>query len=323
MSADGGRRLVHVRLGCVDRKVWPKVLEASLRLVGFSVEVANLGFPGANPADYAAVAEQAVPMLKPDLVIVGALQGDDLASVGAGPRIGAAGKGSVRSIVDPIARALYPNLMAVLDSRRYRTSALPPSSINAVWADQVRDILAGLSIAEKAKYAQMDSAIRRAFESGNLNPSIISGAIRRPEYFIETFDLERSQTQGLVRQMSIQFSRLLGSAASEKAAVIVLSVPFGLYVSKQQFDTRQNGFGFTLDRGMLTSSSPDDAIQRAAAGAGLPFFAFTQAFRATDGAALFFGMDGHFNASGHRLFAEQLTPVVAATLQALPTGCRN
>jgi hypothetical protein len=123
--------------------------------------------------------------------------------------------------------------------------------------------------------------------------------------------------------MSAQFSRILRSAASVKAAVIIVSVPFGIYVSQQQFGIRQKGFGFTLDPLMLTSSSPDDAIRQAAVGAGVPFFAFTQAFRAMDDASLFFELDGHFTASGHRVYAEQLTPVVAAALKALPTSCQG
>lgn len=195
--------------------------------------------------------------------------------------------------------------------------------MNTIWAEQVRDILAGLSPAERARYEQIDGAIRHAFEGGNLNPSIIPAAIRHPEYFIQTFDLERPQTQALVRLMSAQFSRILRSAAPIRAAVVVASVPFGIYVSRQQFDTWQKAFGFTLDRRMLTSSSPDDAIRQAAVAAGVPFFAFTQAFRAMDGAPLFFMLDGHFTASGHRLYAEQLTPVVAAALAALPIGCRK
>jgi hypothetical protein len=73
---------------------------------------------------------------------------------------------------------------------------------------------------------------------------------------------------------------------------------------------------------MLSSNWPDESIRRAAAEAGVPFFSFTEAFRAMDG-SLFFKFDGHFNSSGYRAYAEQLTLVVAATLQALPTNCRK
>ena len=59
-------------------QAWPKVLEARLRAAGNDLEIANLGRPGSSPRGYAIVAEKAIPLLKPDLVIVAVLQGDDL-----------------------------------------------------------------------------------------------------------------------------------------------------------------------------------------------------------------------------------------------------
>ena len=302
---------------------WPKVLEARLGSAGLTVEVANLGRPGGTLADYVNIAARAIPTLKPDLVIVGVLQGHDLGSARSEPSVGARPTGKFRAAVEPIARALYPHLMAVFDQRRYQVRGLKSASINSVWAEQVRDILTRLDASERAKYARIDSTIRQAFESGNLNPSIIWRAVREPEYFIQTFELQRPHTQELIRQMSAHLSHIRADAASLKAAVIVVSIPFGIYVSSQQFDVWQSGLGFELDRGMLSSSSPDDAIRMAAADAGVPFFSFTQAFRASDGVPFFFKFDGHFNSSGHRLLAEQLTPVTAAALRALPTACLN
>jgi lysophospholipase L1-like esterase len=60
---------------------WPKILESKLRAAGRDVEVANLGKPGGSPKDYADIAEKATPILKPDLIIVAVLQGDDLAQM--------------------------------------------------------------------------------------------------------------------------------------------------------------------------------------------------------------------------------------------------
>jgi lysophospholipase L1-like esterase len=308
--------------GVAIEQTWPKVLEALLGRAGFGVEVANLGFPGANPADYATVAARAIPMLGPDLVIVGVLLGDDLASAGAEPRVGAGSGGTLRAAAESVARAHYPHLMAVFDRRSYRLAALGQSSVATAWAEQVRNVLASLGSGEKAAYARMDAAIRQAFESGDLNPNVISTAVRRPDYFIHAFDPERPQTQERIRQLSAQLSRIRTYAASARAAVMVAAVPYGLYASRQQFDVRQNGYGFTLDPRMLSSNWADEAIRLAAAGAGVPVFSATQVFRAMDGAPLFFRFDGHFTAAGHRLFAEQLTPAVAGTLEALPAGCR-
>ena len=60
-------------------QTWTKVLEQGLRDQGFAVEIADLGRPRADPASYAAVARKPIPLLKPDIVLVAILQGDDLA----------------------------------------------------------------------------------------------------------------------------------------------------------------------------------------------------------------------------------------------------
>jgi lysophospholipase L1-like esterase len=49
----------------------------------------------------------------------------------------------------------------------------------------------------------------------------------------------------------------------------------------------------------------------------------TPAFRAWSGTPIYFELDGHPNAAGHRLYAQQLAPAVAATLRALPPPCRS
>ena len=59
---------------------WPKLLEAKLHDAGYDLEVLNVGRPGVGVDGYADTAARMLPMLTPDLVLVGVLQGDDLAS---------------------------------------------------------------------------------------------------------------------------------------------------------------------------------------------------------------------------------------------------
>src|SRR5712691_7679877 len=71
--------------GVEAEESWPKALEQRLRSSGLDVEVANLGKPGASPRDYADIAEKSISLLRPDVVIVGVLQGDDLAQMDLPP----------------------------------------------------------------------------------------------------------------------------------------------------------------------------------------------------------------------------------------------
>lgn len=64
--------------GVEDDQVWVQLAEQLLRARGRAVEFANAGAPGMRPLQYAELAEELVPVLQPDLVVVGLLQGDDL-----------------------------------------------------------------------------------------------------------------------------------------------------------------------------------------------------------------------------------------------------
>jgi lysophospholipase L1-like esterase len=305
---------------------WPKVLETSLRQTGLGVEVANLGFPGGSPIDYANIAARAVPTLRPDLVVVGVLQGDDLsqmrAAAAATATATAGWRHQVREVLHQAHATLYPHLTLLVglaeDSLRHGPSAL---SVNTTWKEQAKAILGKFNPVERARYERMDPVIRRAFEAGDLNPALVASAARHPEYFMETFDLGRPETKALVKEMSRQLARIRVVAASAGAEVLVVSIPFGHYVSQTMYDTRRNRYGFELDPRMLTSEGADDAIRIAAEGARLSTRVVTAAFRERDSAPLYFELDGHLNADGHRFYAEQLTPAVGATLRALPRRC--
>jgi lysophospholipase L1-like esterase len=303
---------------------WPKALETDLRQTGLGVDVANLGFPGGSPIDYANIAARAVPTLKPDLVVVGVLQGDDLSQLSAAAA--STGKGGrrheVREVLNRIEATLYPHLSLLVGlaggSLYHGPSAL---SVNTTWKEQAQAMLGKFSPGERARYERMDPAIRRAFESGDLNPALVQSAARRPQYFMETFDLDRPETRALVEEMSRQLTRIRRVAESAGADVLVVSVPFGLYVSQAMFNTWRTRYGFGLDRRMLTSDNADDAIRMAAEKARLPTEVATPAFRGRDAAPFYFELDGHLNALGHSFYAEQLAPAVGATLRARPRRC--
>src|SRR5688572_4277037 len=62
--------------GVAEAEAWPRVME---RQLGGFARVANLGVAGGLPHSYAEVVGKAIPRLRPDLIIVAVLQGDDLA----------------------------------------------------------------------------------------------------------------------------------------------------------------------------------------------------------------------------------------------------
>ena len=110
---------------------WLRRLEAQLRAAGHRVETINLGKPGTGPPDYAQLAEKAIPLLRPDLVIVGMLMGNDLAAVG--PEV----EPRKQARLAEIAWRVYPNIIRLIrdlapvkDARRTH-DMMPPQRTSA------------------------------------------------------------------------------------------------------------------------------------------------------------------------------------------------
>lgn len=294
---------------------WPKVLEARLRQLGHDVEVANLGKPGASPAGYAAVVSRAVPVLKPDLVIVGILQGEDLAQTAAeaSPNSSAAAPdGRPPSAVTPLrlreragslGRRMYPNFLRLLGRNPPRQPSLA-----RVWKGEAQAVVGALTPQERTRFDGLDAHVKRAFLNGELNPSLIQTAMKLPRYFLDTFRADEPEVRSLISAVAGSLADIKKVAGRYGCEVIVVSVPVRVYASREDLESCRR-LGFELTPEMAESDSPDRAIEGACRIAGVKFISVTDEFRqAANGAHLFYEMDGHFNRAGHRVFAELLTP---------------
>lgn len=293
---------------------WPKLLEQHLRKSGLDVEVANLGKPAGSPRSYADIAEKAVPALKPDLLIVAVLQGDDLAQMELPPQPETnQDQTSDVSVKFPrarsVARRLYPNFLAWIDERENSETVLADQ-----WKREAQIFLTIFTPEERTRLEKIDPQARAAFLNGELNPALIYLSAHQPAYFLQTMDPSSAKVQALVSKMAEQFARIKNVAQGNNADVLIVSMPYGVYVSSASFMSRER-LGFTSAPDMLTSSAPDDVIRTACELAGVRFYDYTREFRqASAQKDLFFEWDGHLNAQGHNYFAEVLSPVTKAAI---------
>jgi len=289
---------------------WPRILEQRLRNAGLNVEVANLGKPAGSPRSYADIAEKAVPVLKPDLLIVAVLQGDDLAQMELAPQPETdQAKAADASTKHPQARALakrlYPNFLAWIDERENSEAVLTKQ-----WRREAQIFLTVFTPKEKARLEKIDVRAREAFLNGELNPALVYLGIHQPEYFLQTMDANSAKVQELVSKMAEQFARIKNVARQNNADVLVVSMPYGIFVSSASLKSRER-LGFTSAQEMLTTSAPDDEISIACQMAGVRFYDYTHDFRqASAQNNLFFELDGHINAQGHSYFAEVIAPMI-------------
>lgn len=298
--------------GVDAEETWVRLLEEHMRKAGYDVQTVNLGKPGTGPPDYANLAEEVIPLLQPAMVLVGMLQGNDLNA--AGPEEAAPPTKRVASWME----TLYPNSMRWLREQRRardyvaRTQEIEPpqrstAEDNRRWtANTAREFHEKMTDEERARFDAFDDVVKEAFLSGNLNPYMIDLAMKSPNFYTLTFDLEDPWTQTCIRRAGTQFARIRHAAEEHGAQVVVVSIPEGVYVNHDALINMRR-MGYDIPGEVLGSDAPDEGIRQAAASAGLKFISVTEAFLAQqDNTELFFELDGHLSPAGHRLMAEAL-----------------
>ncbi len=285
--------------------VWSKVLERRLRSDGADVEIMNLGQGGQFPDSYAAIAEKAVPALKPDLIIVAVLQGDDLYQTLQAAE-GAAARKSFKQRIAPVLSLMYPNLVMLARLRR------PDSiDINTNWRETAAAMSKNFSPEQRARFSRIDPEVKEMFAAGDLNPGLVDLAVKSPRLFLEMENLKSPRVAKGVARMARDFSEIKSLGARFHARTIIVSVPYRAYVCKPGLQQLAR-IGFDTDAALLSSRAADEAIRAAARAAGLEFHTVTAAFRTACDAEpnLYYPFDGHFTPAGNRLFADTVYPMI-------------
>ena len=285
----------------VDAKdSWPKVMEGELRRGGLEIEVANLGAPGAGPREYSALAERAIPLLRPDLIVVAMLQADDLFQADESPaeRPAPASQRVLRAF-----RALYPNLTQMLSPVDTKQVHVSKEELRETWRKQVKDFLGQMTTAERARFENLPSRVRAAYQAGGLNPGLLYMAMRHGEFLIDTCDAGGKGRRG-IEETAKELAKIRRLAERAHADLVVVPVPYRAYVSRRDL-AEMAELGFHVEEGMLSWNTPDEAIHEACRGAHVQFFSVTAEFRELGRAnELYFKWDGHLNQAGHRAFGE-------------------
>jgi lysophospholipase L1-like esterase len=287
--------------GVQDSEPWPKVLERDLSRLGMPIEIANLGRPGAGPDQYLAIAQAAVPLLKPRWIIVGLLQGDDLSQSEPGPAERKANR-------PPVLSTLYPTLSQVPALLTSEAPVVTAEESRRKWRKQAEALLARLKPGERQRFDSLDDSTRERFRAGDMNPDIVGIALRRPDYSSWLLDESSTAVQSKIEVMADRLARIRRLAEAYGARVIVVSIPNWPYVSHSAALRR---IGFVLNGTMLSTDAPDDEARQACREAGIDqFLSVTDEIRrrAAEGTVLYYALDGHFTPEGHEAFADALAP---------------
>lgn len=296
-------------------ETWLRRLEQILKIPDKSIETVNLGKPGAGPPYYAEITQKIVPLLEPDLILVGILQGNDIAS--SGPE----GLDVIGNLLVDLTRYVYPNFVRLVELTKLskdlesRTQERPPEKTttedNRRWAENTaREFYQKMSLEEKERFERLDEEVKNAFFKGLLNPYMIDLALKNKHIYTLTLNPDDPWIKQCIENMAkaLEIIRKVGERFNAKTAVV--AIPDGPYVNKVAYENIQK-IGFDVVPEMLTSDAPDLVIKKAAEKANVPCFTFSEEFRKQqNNPNLYFRLDGHLTSEGHKLLAELLAPKI-------------
>ncbi|OHB73803.1 MAG: hypothetical protein A2V70_10180 [Planctomycetes bacterium RBG_13_63_9] len=281
--------------GVENDEAWPKIAEDRLRAAGCNVQILNLGSPGASPRDYCELTRQSIPLLKPDLVIVAVLQGNDLMQMQFEPPVFPFSPGE-------LAKRFCPNLLRLVSGRCFRRAQkVPASEIRHAWQSIAQRSISELTPEQKQRLEKLDSRTRQAFFSGDLNVHAVLIALHHPDSYSFTLHLDQAEVQDAIGALGKCLKEISHEAAHFGATTEVISVPSAAYVSRKSIESIRR-LGFRLSDEALKGDAPDQAIRTACESADVRFHSPSERFRdVAQTESLYFEMDDHFSARGHAL----------------------
>ena len=264
------------------------------------IEFLNLGQGGNHPGDYVRIAKEAVPVLNPDMVLVGILQGNDIHQLMRVIEFEESGRSAPKpkqtSETQQARLSRYLGLVFPNFTKRFPACV----SIQKRWKKDAASLLEELSETQLGKYHSLNSEIRNDFENGLLNPSLIYESMHHPKMFREAVDTSNVLCRKAIIRLHDHLMELKTITENNEAELIVLSLPNRPYGFENDLKPlHELGFSVagcdTLNADMPTSlgNSETDVL-------------LLDSIKLPSDKAAFNRYDGHWNAEGNRIFAKQL-----------------
>jgi lysophospholipase L1-like esterase len=206
---------------------WPMQLENYLKESGYSkVEVINCGQGGQFTSTYKEFVSKAVPFLKPDLVLVGVLQLDDLAQLFEHKLVES--KGDIRSskyVAKSFLSASFGNYLTL-----FNTKGDQVVDIKAEWERSNKGLIDDLSGLRRLRFGTLSDTIQSLFKTGNLNPGLLNNYIDFPDRVIVFNNPDHPVTQEAIRLMNSDFQEMKEICEENRSKLIFINLPMNYFI---------------------------------------------------------------------------------------------
>jgi hypothetical protein len=279
---------------------WPMQLENYFKENGYTnVEVINCGQGGQFTSTYKEFVSKTVPLLKPDLVLVGVLQLDDLAQLFEHKLTES--KGDIRSskyVLKSFLSASFGNYLTLFNRNGDQVV-----DIKAEWEHSNRGLIDDFSGLRQLRFGTLSDTIQALFRTGNLNPGLLNNYIDFPDRVIIFNNPGHPVTQEAIRNMSSDFEKMKEVCISNDAELMFINLPMNYFtghiVERMPSDILNDYF--------IENNRIDSIYSSIASTNRIPYLELTSHFKSlADKRKYFFKFDGHPNQDGYHEIADQI-----------------
>ena len=279
---------------------WPKKLEQYLKQQGIqNVEIINAGRPGMYTRTYKENLQKMIPVLKPDLVLLGVLQLDDLAqyyeethrvenkeNIPFLKKMAYAGKTFLRYSVR--------NILA------HTTKEQTEINIRETWKGSAWSITDRFSESQQRRYDKISDSVKALFKTADISPSVLYYYINFPDRVTVFNNPGHAATKFALAEMNKDIAGIKTLCSANNCALVFLNLPTHIFAGHKQPAMPDD----SLDGWFLKNNRSDSLYRNIAFTNHVPYVEFTNEFRATeDTVAYFFRYDRHPNERGYEKIA--------------------
>ena len=269
---------------------WPRKLQDYLIDKQFdNIEVINCGKGGQYTTKYLEYMNKTVPLLKPDLVLVGVLQLDDLAQLYEHNNISDAKiytqnislKAKLKYVIKTYGKHSVGNIL----KRRKQSINLKQNNINSV-----NNRITKYDYLQKKQYEVLPDSVKYLFETGNLNPGLLNSYVSFT-YRVAVFnDPKHSATKFAIEKMNEDIREMKLLCEQHNTKMIFINMPTARFTGHKVIRTPNDIFNNFLKE----NNHIDIIYKNVAEKNDLPYLELTNHFiELEDKTKYFFRFDGH------------------------------
>lgn len=280
---------------------WPKKLEQYLQQQGIqNIEIINAGRPGMYTRTYKENLEKMIPVLKPDLVLLGVLQLDDLAQYYEETH-----REETKERISFWKKMKYAAKTFLQYSVRNILAHTPREqteiNIRETWKGSAWAITDHFSESQQQRYDKINDSVKVLFKTADISPSVLYYYINFSERVAVFNDPGRAPTKFALAEMEKDIAAIKILCSANNAKPVFLNLPTHIFSGHKQAAMPDD----SLDAWFQKNNKIDSLYRNIAFKNSISYFELTNKFRTTaDSVIYFFRYDRHPNEKGYEKIAE-------------------